>query len=323
MSDARDLRASDEKRSVLPLSMHPVAPLQVRRERAFGRIVVFAVVLAYLGVVLLGPLLALVVEALELGLGTVIAAVFEPMALHALYVSFLLTVLAVASNAVVGTLGAVALVRHRFFGRNFVNALCDLPLAVSPVMIGLSFLLLVGRGGVASPLLEAIGLKIVFTFWGLLLGTLFVTLPYTIREVAYVLEEIGTDEEEAATTLGASPWQTFFRVTLPNVRVALGYGLLMAAARTLGEFGAVLVLGGSITGQTQTATTFIHDAIEERQLPEAYGMALVLALVSAVLLLGLEWMKRRQAAALDRSRSSALRGPVGASAIRVEGEVHV
>lgn len=154
-----------------------------------------------------------------------------------------------------------------------------------------------------SPLLEAIGLKIVFTFWGLLLGTLFVTLPYTIREVAYVLEEIGTDEEEAATTLGASPWQTFFKVTLPNVRIPLGYGLLMAAARTLGEFGAVLVLGGSISGQTQTATTFIHDSIEERQLPAAYGMAVLLALASVVLLLALEWMKERQAAARHRSRS--------------------
>ena len=135
-----------------------------------------------------------------------------------------------------------------------------------------------------------------FSFPGLVIAALFVTLPYTIREVAYVLEEIGIGEEEAATTLGASPMQTFFRVTLPNIRIALGYGLLMTAARTLGEFGAILVLGGSISGQTQTATTFIQDAIEERQLPEAYGMALVLGITSVTLLLGLESVKgRRQA----------------------------
>ena len=143
-------------------------------------------------------------------------------------------------------------------------------------------------------MLQALGIKIVFSFPGIVLGTLFVTLPYTVREVAYVLDEIGTSEEEAAMTLGASVLQTFFLVTLPNIRLALGYGLLMTSARALGEFGAVLVLGGSITGHTQTATTFIHDAIEERQLAEAYGMALVLALFSVVLLLGLEWSKKRK-----------------------------
>jgi len=286
-----------------PLSMTPTAPQHVRRERALGKVALLVVVTGYLAFVLLAPLGSLLVATWNLGLSEVMAAISEPLALDALYTSAVLVACAVAVNAVVGTFGAIALVRHRFFGRGIISAMCDLPLAVSPVMIGLSFILLVGRGGVLDPLLQAIGLKIVFTFWGILLGTLFVTLPFTVREVAYVLEEIGTDEEEAATTLGASPWQTFFRVTLPNVRVALGYGLLMAAARTLGEFGAVLVLGGSISGQTQTATTFIHDAIEERHLSGAYGMAVLLALCSVGLLLSLEWMKERQAAARHRSRS--------------------
>jgi sulfate/thiosulfate transport system permease protein len=286
-----------------PLSMTPTAPKRVRRERAIGKVVLLAVVTAYLAFVLLAPLGSLLFATWELGFGEAWAAVTEPLAQDALYTSAVLVACAVAVNAVIGTFGAVALVRHRFFGRGIISAMCDLPLAVSPVMIGLSFILLVGRGGVLDPVLEAIGLKVVFTFWGILLGTLFVTLPYTIREVAYVLEEIGTDEEEAATTLGASPWQTFFRVTLPNVRIALGYGLLMAAARTLGEFGAVLVLGGSISDQTQTATTFIHDSIEERQLSAAYGMAVLLAMCSVLLLLSLEWMKERQAAARHRSRS--------------------
>ena len=161
-------------------------------------------------------------------------------------------------------------------------------------MIGLAFMLLVGRGGWLAPPLETLGWKVLFSFPGLVLGTLFVTLPYTLREVVYVLEEIGTSEEEAAATLGASPVQTFLRVTLPNIRIGLGYGLLMTVARSLGEFGAVLVLGGSISQQTQTATTFIHDMIDERETAAAYGMALLLALISIGLWLTIEWAKRRR-----------------------------
>lgn len=261
---------------------------------AAGRVGLVAGVLLYLAVVLVGPMIALGIETGEVGFGAALVAATSPDALEALRMSLVLVFIALTVNAVVGTLGAIALVRHRFIGRGLVSALCDLPLAVSPVMIGLAFLLLVGRGGALSPLLDALGLKVVFSFPGLVVATLFVTLPYTVREVAYVLEEIGTSEEEAATTLGASPWQTFWRVTLPNIRVALGYGLLMTTARTLGEFGAVLVLGGSISGQTQTATTFIHDAIEERQLAGAYGMAIILALLSVALLLSLEWAKARR-----------------------------
>lgn len=261
---------------------------------AAGRVALIASVFFYLTVVLVGPMIALGIETGEVGFGAALAAATSPVALEALGMSLLLVAIALVVNAVVGTFGAIALVRHRFIGRGLVSALCDLPLAVSPVMIGLAFLLLLGRDGALSPVLDSLGIKVVFSFPGLVIATLFVTLPYTVREVAYVLEEIGTSEEEAATTLGASPWQTFCRVTLPNIRVALGYGLLMTTARTLGEFGAVLVLGGSISGQTQTATTFIHDAIEERQLDGAYGMALILALLSVALLLSLEWAKARR-----------------------------
>jgi sulfate transport system permease protein len=157
-------------------------------------------------------------------------------------------------------------------------------------------MLLVGRGGLLAAPLAAFGVQVLFAFPGLLIATLFVTLPFTLREVAYVLEEIGTSEEEAAATLGASPWQTFWRVTLPNIRIGLGYGLLMSVARSLGEFGAVLVLGGSISGHTQTATTFIHAAIEERERAGAYGMALLLAAISVALWVGLELVKRTRAA---------------------------
>jgi sulfate/thiosulfate transport system permease protein len=262
--------------------------------RRLGQLALGSVVLVYLACVLLAPLGAMAVELAKLGPLTALQSLLEPNALRALRMTLILTALSVAINAVVGTLGAVAIVRHRFALRPVINALSDLPLAVSPVMVGLAFILLFGREGLLSPLTEAAGIKVVFAFTGLLLGTLFVSLPYTIREVAYVLDELGTSEEEAAATLGASPWQIFFRVTLPNVRFGLAYGLLMTLARSVGEFGAVLVLGGSISGQTQTATTYIHDSIDQRATASAYGMALLLALISVVLLLGLEWFKRKK-----------------------------
>jgi sulfate transport system permease protein len=260
----------------------------------FGRRALLAVAALYLAIVLGAPLAAMVWELVQLGLGKALASLLEPDALAALRMSVVLSVLSVVTNSVVGVVLAIAIVRHRFALRNLVNALADLPLAVSPVMVGLSFLLLFGRDGWFAPTLDRFDIKVVFAFGGLLLGTLFVALPYTVREITYVLEELGTSEEEAAATLGASPFQIFWRVTLPNIRFALGYGVLMTLARSMGEFGAVLVLGGSISGQTQTATTFIHDAMEERATGSAYGMAVLLALFSVVLLLLLEWAKRRR-----------------------------
>lgn len=274
----------------------PRANLGAIAQRAL-RHALIAVVFVYLSVVLVGPLVALLVESTEIGLAELIGAISTPTARYALGMSFALVSIAVVVNAVVGTIGAIVIVRHRFPGRALISAIADLPLAVSPVMIGLAFILLFGRDGWFSSTVGLLGLKILFSFPGLLIATLFVTLPYTIREVAYLLNELGTSEEEAATTLGASPLQTFFRVTLPNIRLALGYGLLMTAARGFGEFGAVLVLGGSIAGKTQTATTFIHDAIEERDLAGAYGMALLLAAMSIGLLSLLELLGRNERSA--------------------------
>ena len=202
--------------------------------------------------------------------------------------------IAVIANVLVGVGGAMVLVRQRFAGRWVLNAIVDLPLAVSPVMIGLAFLLVVGRGGLLQPLLDRLGWKVVFSFPGLVLAVLFVTLPFTLREVSHVLKELGTNEEESAATLGASPWQTFWLVTLPNIRDGLSFGVTLTVSRTLGEFGAVLVLGGAIAGKTQTATTFIYTAMEERSEAGAYGMALVLALTSMALLAVLEILKRRR-----------------------------
>lgn len=256
--------------------------------------VLLAVTVGYLALVLVVPLGALLVRAVAAGGGALVASLRTPAAVHGLEMSLVLAAIAVAVNGVVGVAGALVLVRHRFVGRRALDALVELPLAISPVAIGLSFLLVFGRGGWLEPALLALGLKVTFAFPGLVLATLFVTLPFTLREVAYVLEELGTSEEEAAETLGASRAQTFWRVTLPNLRHALGYGVLLTAARALGEFGAVLVLGGDISESTRTATTFIYASVEERNEAGAYGMALVLAASSAALLLGIEWTRKRR-----------------------------
>ena len=294
-----------ESSSQLPLQSTPagvlrasLSPLPI--DLSWGKPLLVAIVLGYLAAVLVGPILAIGYEVAAVGLGTSLTALMAPDAVAALQMSLALAAISAVVNAIVGTALALAIVRHRFPGRAALSALADLPLAISPVMIGLSFVLLVGRDGLLEAPLVAAGIKVLFAFPGLVLGTLFVSLPFTVREVAYVLEEIGTSEEEAAATLGASPMQTFFRVTLPNIRVGLSYGLLMTVARSLGEFGAVLVLGGSISNETQTATTFIHDAIEERRTAGAYGMALVLALMSITLWTVLHVLASKRAATAAR-----------------------
>lgn len=253
--------------------------------------VVLGLLLAYLALVLLLPLGALVVE-VGANLREVAGHLSSSDALRALGSSVVIALLCVGLHGVFGTLGALVLVRDRFPGRWALDALVDLPLALSPVMTGLAFLLLFGRSGVLRPVVEAVGLQVAFAWPGVLLATLFVTLPFTLREVALVLEEIGDSEEQAASLLGASAWTTFRRITLPNLRKGLLVGSTLTLARGLGEFGAVLVVGGAITGKTATATTFIHTAVDERREPAAFGMALLLAAV-AIGLLGVlsSWRK--------------------------------
>jgi sulfate transport system permease protein len=256
-----------------------------------GTVLLFAAVFGYLALVLVGPLAALAIRALETGPVEIARAVTSPAALSGLWHSLIVVVVTLVINGTLGVAGAIVLVRHRFLGRRALDLLVDLPLAVSPVMVGLAFLLVFGRGGWLYPAIDAAGIQVAFAFPGILLVTLFVTLPYTLREVAYVLEELGTAEEEVAATLGASPWQTFRRVTLPNVSHAARLGLTLTGARALGEFGAAVVVGGAISGRTQTATTFIYGAMEERNEAGGFGMALLLALLSLSLLLLLRRLK--------------------------------
>lgn len=258
-----------------------------------GRVVLLSGVIAYMGLIVLVPMGALGVQAFRQGGAALFAELSSGTALEALRRTLQLTAIAVAANGVFGLAAALVLVRQRFVGRAVLDALVDVTFAVSPVMTGLAFLLLFGRTGWFAPLVSAAGVPIAFAFPGLVLATLFVTLPFTTREIAHVLAEIGDEEEAVAATLGASRWQTFWRVTLPNVRPALIVGVTLTAARALGEFGAVLVLGGAIAGRTQTATTFIYAASEERREPAAFGMAIVLAAASTLLLVTLEHFKRR------------------------------
>ena len=259
-----------------------------------GRVTLLAVVIAYLGLVLLMPLAALVAKGIETGPLRIARELATPESLFAFGQSLLLAAIAVVLNGIFGIAGAVVLVRHRFVGRKILDAMVDLSLAISPVMTGLAFLLVFGRSGWLEPVVTPLGIKVAFAFPGLVLCTLFVTLPYTLREVGYVLEELGTDDEEAAATLGATGWQSFWRVTLPNVRYGLGVGTTLTAARALGEFGAVLVVGGAISGRTQTATTFIYAMSEERREAAAFGMAIALALASMLLLAAVEKLKHRK-----------------------------
>ncbi len=245
-----------------------------------------AAVVGWLVLLLLVPLGALVAT-VAASFGDVAAALRTEDALDALWLSVAVAAASVVLNGVFGVAGALVLVRQRFVGRRLLDAMIDLPLALSPVMTGLAFLLLFGRSGLLRPAFDTVGLQVAFAWPSVLLATLFVTLPFTLREVALVLEELGDAEEQAAATLGASAWQTFWQVTRPNVRGGLVLGATLTAARALGEFGAVLVVGGSIAGRTQTATTYIHAAIEERQEPAAFGMALLLVGAAVALLLSL------------------------------------
>jgi sulfate transport system permease protein len=191
-----------------------------------------------------------------------------------------IAIVAVPANTVFGILCALAIVRYPIRGSGLLNALVDLPLALSPVVVGLSFLLLYGQQGWFGPWLSAHGVDIVFALPGMILVTVFISLPFVVREVVPVLREIGTDQEQAAETLGASPWQTFRRITLPAIRWAVAYGVVLTTARALGEFGAVSVMSGRIVGQTETMTLHVENAYQNFDYTAAYASAVVLALVA-------------------------------------------
>lgn len=272
--------------AVLPRAAHPRRAANWRRRTLIG------LVILYLGVLVLAPLAALLLSALQQGLPVIIAALSEWQALRAFGLTLLIALIAVVIHGVCGTALAWVLVRQRFAGQRLVNALIDLPFAISPVVTGYTLLLLFGRRGLFAPLLERFDLQVAFALPGMILATLFVTLPFMARELMPLLVTLGIEEEQAAHTLGASGWQTFRWVTLPALRYGLIYGLLLTFARAVGEFGAVLVVGGGVQGRTETATVYIYRALEDRQYAGAYGAALVLGLLSLLLVIVAERLPR-------------------------------
>jgi sulfate transport system permease protein len=267
----------------------PITPAATR-----GRRLILLACLLWVGVLLALPLFAIVVTVIRSGLGTVTETLKAPDVLHAFWLTAVITVLTVLIATVFGVIVAWVLVRQRFRGRALLDAIVDLPFALSPVTVGLACVILFGPGGWFAPFFQARGIQIIFALPSMVLVTIFICLPFTIREVMPVLEEIGLDEEDASRTLGASVWQTFFRVTLPNIRWALAYGVALTTARAIGEIGAVLIVSGLLQGKTETATLLIYRAYEDRQTPEAYVVALVLAGVSVVLLLAIETFRHRE-----------------------------
>jgi sulfate transport system permease protein len=259
-----------------------------------ARIGLRTLALTYL-VALVGiPVLLILWRTFEPGVGAFLASVRTPAAISALNLSLLIVAIVVPLNVVFGVTTALALVRGRFRGKGILEAVVDLPFAVSPIVVGVSLILLWGVSGWFGALDRA-GFKVIFGLPGMILATLFVTLPFVVREVEPVLHEIGTDQEQAAATLGASSWQTFWRVTLPAIRWGLTYGVVLTIARALGEFGAVIMVSSGFPGVSQTLTLLVHARyIDDHNTYGAYAAATLLMGLAVLTLLAMTLLDRRR-----------------------------
>jgi sulfate/thiosulfate transport system permease protein len=238
----------------------------------------------YLGFLVVLPVGSVFYRAFQHGFGAAWDAVTTPDGLHALWLTLLVVLIAVPLDTVFGVGVALILARHRFPGAWLLDAFVDLPLAVSPVVVGIALILVYGKTGWFGNWLAQHGINVIFSVPGIVMASATVALPYVVREVLPVLQEIGTDQEQAATTLGASPFTIFRRITLPSIRRSLAYGVTLTTARVLGEFGAVVVVSGAIAGRTQTLTLFISDGVENLNLVGAYAGAVILALIALAVL---------------------------------------
>jgi sulfate transport system permease protein len=274
-----------------------VEPGPVRGASGKGKLAKYGlrgVALGYLFALLLIPVILIFFKAFEDGVGHAWEAVTTPEALHAFYLTVLIAGIAVPLNTIFGIACALVLVRQKFRGKAILNGLIDLPFAVSPVVIGLSLVLVYGSiDGWFGPWLAEQGIQVIFSVPGMVLATIFVSLPFVVREVAPVLQEIGDDQEQAAATLGARGWQTFWRITLPSIRWGVTYGVVLATARAIGEFGAVAVVSGKIEGETETATLLVENQYEHFDVSGAYAASLVLAVMALCVLLFMNLIQRR------------------------------
>jgi sulfate transport system permease protein len=259
-----------------------------------GRLALRFGALGYLAALLVVPVGLVFWRAFGNGVDDAWAAVTTPEAMHAFWLTVLIAAIAVPANTIFGVFCALAIVRRRFPGHGVVNTVVDLPLALSPVVVGLALILVYGRGGWFGDALIDAGYRVIFALPGMVLATIFVSLPFVVREVVPILREIGDEQEQAAWTLGASPWQTFWRVTLPAIRWGVAYGVVLTTARALGEFGAVSVVSGRIAGRTETMTLHVEERFQSFDLVGAYAASVVLALLAISTLVAMNLLRPKE-----------------------------
>jgi len=262
-------------------------------EPAWVRRVVIGVAVGFVGLFVLVPLAVVFVEAFRAGLAAYGKAIAEPAALSAIKLTFVTAAIAVPANAVFGIAASWAIARFRFPGRSLLLTLIDLPLAVSPVISGMVFLLLFGRQGVLGPWLTGHGIHVMFALPGIVLATMFVTFPLVARELIPLMEAQGAEEEEAAIVLGATGWQTFLKITLPKIKWGLWYGVVLCTARAMGEFGAVSVVSGHIRGRTATLPLHVEILYNEYEYQAAFAVASLLVLLALASLVARRLIARR------------------------------
>ena len=253
-----------------------------------------SVAIFYLLAVLLGPLSMVFYRAFQNGLHPLWQSLTDASTVHAFRLTLEITAIAVPVNTVFGVVCALAIVRQRFPGAGVVNAIVDLPLALSPVVVGLMLFLLYGRTGWFGSWLTGHNVQVLFATPSMVIATIFVSLPFVAREVVPTLRELGDEQEQAAHTLGASSWQAFWRITLPSIRWAVIYGVILTTARCLGEYGAVAVVSGRLQGETETATLRVQERYESFDLAGAYAISIVLALIAIAVLLTMTVIRPRE-----------------------------
>lgn len=263
------------------------------REAAWVRIALIGIAVIYLGLVLFLPALNVFVQAFRNGVGPFFHNFTDPAFINAIRLTLLIALIVVPINTIFGLCAAWAITRHKFPGRALVVSIIDLPFAVSPVVAGLMLVLLYGRSGWLGPALEALNIRIIFALPAMIIASAFITMPFVAREVIPVLEEAGTDQEEAAKTLGAKDWQIFWRVTLPNIRWGLLYGVILTNARVMGEFGAVSVVSGNIIRKTQTLPLYVEEAYKQYESQAAFAASVLLACLALVTLVLKEILERK------------------------------
>jgi len=266
----------------------------VRKQKQTGKWILISVVLLWFFALIIFPLIGIVRETFKNAISVITSSLSSTASTHAFWLTILITFVAIVINTIFGTIMAIVFAKQNFKGKLFLESLIDLPFAVSPIVAGFMFVILFGPGGWIGSWFYSMNIKIIYALPGMIIATLFVTLPFVAKEIIPVLREFGIEQDEAALILGASQWQIFWKVTLPSIRWGLAYGVTLTIARSIGEFGAVLVVSGSIINKTQTATLRIHDQFTDLNYAGAFSAALILALISFIILNLIQYAQKRK-----------------------------